>query len=92
MRTIWKYELPHPESTLMLPAGGVVRHFGAQGDALCVWVEVETTAQSEPRPFICVNTGGLVPADEDGVRAEYRGCATVRGIVWHLYEGLRGDG
>lgn len=82
MRTIWKYELPQPVSTIEMPQG-VVRHVAAQGSAICIWVDVDDVdvLGARARTFHAINTGDPVPDD-----LTYLGTTHVGAIVWHVFE------
>lgn len=82
MRTIWKY--PIGESfTLSMPTGARVVHAERQGQTLCLWAEVETTAAPAERTFEVVGTGHPIPAGAVHVHTWQD-----PPYVWHLYEVL----
>lgn len=83
-RVIFKYVLPVDATVILeLPAGAIVRHFGAQGDGLYIWVEVDSLKRPVRRSFAIIPTGEGVPDD-----GEYVGTALMHdgALVWHLYE------
>lgn len=84
--TIHKFVLAGPESTISMERGAQVLHVAAQGDDLCLWAEVDTSAPLVDHDFVVVPTGGVVP-----FWANYRGTALMYGgtLVWHVYEVIR---
>lgn len=81
---IYKYKLfPGCLQTFRLPAGAMVCTFAAQGNDLCIWVQVNPMKRTILRAFEVVPTGGMVPTD-----GEYVGTALMSdgALVWHLYE------
>lgn len=87
MRTVWKYtfDLSRREFTrvLEIPEGSLVRHVGAQGDSVCMWIEVTPSDEWDRvlRVFKVVGTGHEVPP-----RSTYVGSCQMREYVWHVYE------
>lgn len=66
-----------------VPQGAIFRHFGAQGDDLFIWMEIEALpiAVPEARQYKVVGTGHSIP---DGM--EYRATCQQGPFMWHLYE------
>lgn len=78
-RQIWKFPLDRP---LRIPKGGVVRHFGLDGNGeQCIWVEVDPAAEPVPRVFVIYGTGWDIDPD-----LEYVATFVDRAFVWHLYD------
>lgn len=87
MRTLWKYDVPLTGVVLSLPAGGIVRHVASQygqPDNVQMWVEHDDVMRTvEPREFVVVGTGHLVPPAASFVGTAI--CASGQ-LVWHVYE------
>jgi hypothetical protein len=85
MRTIYKYKLTLNKTTIELPVRSKVLTAAAQGDDVCIWVEV-TTGQvpTEPRIFEVFLTGHPIP--ERGGERHYIATAFMDWMVFHVYE------
>ncbi len=81
---MWRFACAGPGEgfTVEMPAGAVIRHFGAKDRRPHFWAEVDPTAPTEPRVFAVLATGYPYPDD-----AIYRGTVVIEGLVWHLIEG-----
>lgn len=82
---IWKYGPFQPNECfdkVLVPDGGVIRHFGEQGGELFVWIDIVPDAPRDWREFIVIGTGLDIPP-----LSIYRGtCVHSSGFVWHLFE------
>ncbi len=83
MKTIWKYKLETSVSlpSLFIPEGARFLHMDYQRDDLCLWFEVDVTAERDFRTFQVIGTGHPVP--EGGT---YLGTVQQPPYVWHVYE------
>jgi hypothetical protein len=93
-RQVWKFALPVNELTasfsslLRIPVGAKLLHVAAQRNHACMWFEVDTEAEVEPRRFQLFGTGhGPI---RDGLN--YVGtCIYADGdLVLHIYEVIVG--
>lgn len=95
MKSVWKFVIDDisDEVTLQMPKGarvltvqtqGGAEAFGYFGQQLCLWAEVDTDAEKEPRRFRIAGTGHRLP-DEP---LTYLGTFQLRGgaLVFHVYE------
>lgn len=85
MKAIWKYQLEvKDEQLLSLPLGSVIRSFGAQGDEIFVWVEVDTDATETYDTCLYIRGTGMPLPDKDldyiTTVLMYQGA-----LVWHIY-------
>jgi hypothetical protein len=84
-RVVWKYELPGPVTSLVLPAGAQLLHFGVQHDTFArLWFLVDPQASDrEERRFQAVEAF-------DAAGKRYVGTILVGGgvSVKHLFEVL----
>lgn len=82
MRTIWKFPLAlvGEMQPVVTPGQPTVVHFARQGDALCLWAEVDDAEPELATEFLIVGTGHPIPE-------AYRYVATTidGGFLWHLY-------
>lgn len=85
MRTIWKYRLELPQTTVTMPANAIFCHFAAQHGWLCAWFELEDgsgrVVEGQRRSFLLHGTGHPISAHE-----VYLGTLIDGEFVWHLYE------
>ena len=83
MKTIYKYPFPHGMDTaaIEMHRGAVVRRVAMQGDALCIWAEVDSADLKSVRHFRIVGTGHEIP--ENG---HYLGSCDDDPLVWHVIE------
>ena len=105
MRTVWKFDITPLKSesgqSIYMPKDATVRSVNKQGNALCLWAEVnvdkDVAPELEIRTFLFFGTG--VDIDQDAT--EYIG--TIYGndtfgapLVFHVYEqddgSYKGDG
>jgi hypothetical protein len=88
--SIWKYEL-HPDSLkLNLPVNAQVLSVDEQFDKICLWCEVDPTAQeTELRIFEIYGTGHRIEHDM-GVSRDYIGTVKLQNgrFIFHIYERL----
>lgn len=92
MKTIWKYTLgPTHTQTLDIPRGFRIRHVGPPSPTaatvmgVCIWVEVDDTADKVPVDFYLAGTGHIQPSA--GI---YCGTAVMGDqYVWHVYMAAR---
>lgn len=88
-REIWKFPLDLSDPYALIPEGAEVLSIQVQGDTLCMWAEVETSAPSTLMvKFRAFGTGHQLP--EPG---EWKGqfISTVQlpnGLVFHIYRTL----
>lgn len=80
MRTVYKYQLRDNPLEFDLHAGAKIVHFAAQGDHLCLWVEVDTTQPKVRVEFEVFGTGHRIPDDVSHIAT----CID-DSFVWHLY-------
>ena len=84
MDAIWKYPLPTPYATVLMPAGAVVLTARIQREAICLWAHVNpNNPPVVHRTFVCINTGD--PFDAHGLQYIATD-ESDNGIVWHVYE------
>ena len=89
MRTIWKFtlEMMRQPQPITLPAGAFVLTAREQGGAICMWVEVDTSAANTVRRFEVFGTGWEMPPGTRG----YIGTVQFTDgspLVFHVYERL----
>ena len=88
VRTIFKYPLEIPWTTLALPVGAVVLTVQLQGDVPTLWAIVDDEKPKAPRRFATLGTGHPFPWKRG---TEYTYLSTVQmrhGIVLHVFEEL----
>ena len=84
MRTIHNYPLYVGKSIeCWLPAGAKVLKVDRQGQALCLWAEIEDSAPFERRLFSVFGTGHAMP---DHVPLTFIDTVFDGSYVWHVYE------
>ena len=82
MRRVFKYPLTNQrDGVLAIHRDAVIRHVHAQGDAICLWAEIDDQRALEMREFVVVGTGHEVSSD-----LAYVGTAHMPPFVWHVYE------
>lgn len=88
MKTIWKYPLDLTDRTeLMIPKGAEVLTAQVQEQKLCIWILVDSDAETEVRTFAIYGVGNPIPALD--LRTNSRKyIATVQELpfVWHVFE------
>lgn len=84
---IWKYELPSPVTSILVPKTACVRHVGidpASGNP-AVWIQLDQTMPKVARTMRIHATGE--PIDEG---CTYHGTAymptSVGVLIWHVFE------
>jgi hypothetical protein len=83
-KTIWKYPLYEPTSTVTMPLGAKILSMQMQHDVPTLWVLCDPDNEQVTRVFEAIPTGGTVN-DEDGYN--YRGTAQFsNGLVFHIFE------
>lgn len=88
MRTIFKYPLEIPWTTLMLPVGAVVLTVQLQGDVPTLWAVVDDDKPKAPRRFATLGTGHAFPW-KSATQYTYLGTVQTRyRIVLHVFEEL----
>ena len=81
-KTIYKYNLSvYADNKFDMPEGAETLHVDNQQDHLCLWATVDTDLPKQPRSFIILGTGHVIPPD-----ARYVGTAQVDPFVWHVFE------
>ena len=84
MKTIWKYALKISDDRqeFTLPVNAAILFVAAQGEELCMWVEVPTDRRAAIKRIFKVHGTGhpIHPADI------WRGSAVIPPFVWHVYE------
>lgn len=84
-RAVWKYTLRPMICCQQMPTGARLLTVAAQGDDLCVWVEVDPDAAPVTRRMEVFPTGVPIPGDYDW---EYVGTVHMPGpLVFHVYDG-----
>ena len=83
MRTVHKFQLGPGNNFIKVQHAAKPLHVAFQGQALCLWLLVETGAPKSERAFVVAATGEQL---ERG-RA-YVGTAHNDGLVWHVFEVL----
>lgn len=86
MHSVWKYTAPTSDTfTIDTRRGAKILSVAVQGNALCVWAEVDPEAPAEARRFRLCGTGHPIPADEPrqfvGTVMTHSGA-----LVFHLFE------
>lgn len=76
--SIWN---EHFVITVKMPAGARAISVGKQAEDVCVWFEVEPSANLEPTRLFCIGTGhGTVPDN-----SRFIGTVIDGFNVWHFY-------
>lgn len=83
VRTIHKFPIGQP---IEAPADAKVVLIGAQGNRVCVWLEIETTKPTARRLFSMYGTGHPIPDS-----AVHVGSFQDGSFVWHIYERVLTD-
>ncbi len=83
---IWKFPLEVTQSPqiLLIPKGAKLLFIAMQEGKICLWMELEQSAEKERRKFIVVGTGWELPPDRN-----YCGTVLVDPYVWHVFENRR---
>ena len=81
---VWKYIL-HTEASsqcIVIPQGAEPLHLAAQGNTICLWMQVDPNAETMRKEIFCVDTGGLnIPPG-----AAHLGTAIMPSAsVWHFF-------
>lgn len=82
-RTIRKYLLLPTQlpQNIVTKKGAILRYMQAEGESLCLWMEIdEIEIKEESRMVTVVGTGWSIP--DDGL---YLGTSTIGNCVWHVY-------
>lgn len=83
MDTIYKYPLQITDvQRVLMPSGAKILCAQVQGDQVCLWAEVDTEKETEPRIIMIVGTGDPWRSDY----YTYIGTVQLQGYVWHVYE------
>jgi hypothetical protein len=95
MKTIWKFILlpdesdPHRVTVEGMPKFAKPIHVESQGEALCLWAEVDTTQPVEKREFYVFGTGHEM-TPEPHSHFNHLGTGQFQGtrgaLVLHVYE------
>ena len=57
---VWKYVLHAIDRQwIIIPEVAIPIHLAAQGNTICLWMEVDPNAESIKQEIFCVDTGGL---------------------------------
>jgi len=85
-KTIWKYELPFPETQLQMPMGAQVLDVQVQNDTPCIWALVDQKLKLEIRKFKFFGTGHEI--DSFITKQNYVGTFQLREglLIFHLFE------
>jgi|LakMenEpi03Aug12_release.lakeMendotaPanAssembly.Ray.scaffolds.fasta_scaffold624439_1 hypothetical protein len=67
---------------VLMPVNAKIISVQAQGDAICIWAEVDTLADKVERLFFSLGTGQPMP----DVKCDYLATVQVGEYVWHVYE------
>lgn len=86
MRTVWKFILRPGTYEVPMPCGAKLLTAQLQGDAPCLWAEVDDEQPLETRTFISIGTGHEIPLD---ARIAYVATFQFGQLVFHLHEVLR---
>ncbi len=86
MKTIWKFPIQIKDIQILnLPLGAEILSIQVQDDQPCLWAEVDSSNDTEPRRFEIFGTGN--PMQEDmGIGRKYLASIQMPPFVWHLYE------
>jgi hypothetical protein len=93
MRTIWKFVLAEPVTTVRMPIDRKILAVQTQDGLPVVWAEVDPTTPEIDRTFACVPTGGHLPEKimnyigtvQTPSRVDPETLETSN-YVWHIYE------
>lgn len=91
MRAIWKFELiPDDYQIVLIPAGAVLLTVQVQGNNICLWGEVETTAEKQERIIEIFGTGHKMPGGDD-IKRKYISTFQLHGgaLVFHVFERIK---
>lgn len=88
MITIYKYVLEVGSDKLCLPKDAEFLSVAFQGENLCLWCKVDTSAQSEIRMFNIFGTGWEITEQMGTSRAFIGTAHTDSGLVFHVFERL----
>ena len=82
-KTIWEFPLYPNDTSIQMPSGARLLTAREQGDAICVWAEVDPDAGNEVRGFNVFGTGHEMPENP----GSYLGTAMLEGgrFVFHVY-------
>lgn len=87
MKTIWKFPLDIQDNQqLWMPQGATILSVMVQGEQLCLWAEVETTAACETRHFVVRGTGNPISESVGAWRPRHLASVIMGQFVWHVYE------
>lgn len=83
-KKIWKYILNPPGyySEIIMPEDAAVLTVGAQGDDICLWVLVLSSAPLISRAFVVVGTGEEIPSGFN----DFIGTVFIDDLVFHIFE------
>jgi hypothetical protein len=62
-KKIYKYILLSTDNykqAVAIPEGSIIQHVSAQGNSLCMWVQVDTEKPLQTRYFYTCPTGGII--------------------------------
>lgn len=86
MITIYKYVIDPYTPEIEMPKNGEILTAAFQGDYFCIWVKVDTDAETEKRSIYAFGTGHKMPCDT-GIDWKYIGTGFMyNGLVFHAFE------
>lgn len=87
MRSIHRYPLFPPQSSIALPAGAEVFAAAWWKENICIWAVVDPIRATVPREFVIHSTGIPFPYNETK-RYKFIGQAFMpeEGLVFHVFE------
>lgn len=88
MRSVYKFPLHEPTSSVVIPKGARILTVATQHGVPTFWALVEPQAELETRVFVAYGTGHTLPDDP----GEYIGTAhdvDGSGLVFHVFEATR---
>lgn len=89
MKTIYKYKLTMIDKEIPLPIGAIILDVKSQSGIICLWIEVDTKAETEVRKFHIFATGDNL-ISKNGI-LYYIGSAIFLslGEIFHVYEEIQ---
>lgn len=88
MKTIYKYPIGSPDSTIEMPQGAQILTIHDQEDVPTIWALVDTDAEPEGRRFLVFGTGWEITKPHNK-HLSFLGTSFGReGLVWHVFEVL----
>lgn len=85
MKTIWKYKIAIADKQLIdMPMGAKPLYVGKQDSDIYLWVEIDSSVKTYPRPISVYGTGHEMPENP----GRYVGTFMLGGgaLVFHVYD------